>query len=664
MNILLIDNYDSFVFNVKQYLLELGYAVTDFRNDKITICEIEKMNIDAIVLSPGPKAPKDAGICLEILKKFAGKLPIFGICLGHQAIGEAFGGKVVHAKELMHGKISVIRSLKKGIFEDFDDFKATRYHSLAIERKTLPNCLEITCETDDGEIMGVRHKEFLIEGVQFHPESIITEHGHKILKNFFDKIEKRSNFIQDIAQVSPKLDFFDLFREFYLEFGKEMACILDSARGPQIDRNNSIIGLFPKFDIKIDKKIMRFESEYDDLKNRFIAEFGETTCAVTVFSEIFPRIKKIFNIENEFDYGNGLIGYFGYEYLHYLEEIERKNINDLGMPDIHLVYYSHILIQNTKDNSVKLISNLITDDAESEKKKILEFIETKKTVSPQENYSVKTDDIQNTVSREEFLKNVGVAKKYILEGDIFQVQLGNRKKITTNAKAIDIYSEIRKINPSPYMFFWERGGYSLIGNSPELQLKIENGDMEIRPIAGTSKGKGKDEVERKKILDELINSPKERAEHIMLVDLARNDIGAYAKVGSVKVKNLLGIEEYSNVFHIVSIVTGEIPDNCNTMKIFEASFPAGTLTGAPKIRAMEIIQELENYERGVYGGAFGFFDFNGNILSSIAIRTAIKIGENVYFQSSAGIVADSNPEDEWNETQFKTDTIKSVMEGK
>ncbi|MCL1946607.1 MAG: chorismate-binding protein [Chitinivibrionia bacterium] len=665
MNILLIDNYDSFVFNVKQYLLELGYDVTDFRNDKITISEIEKMDVSAIVLSPGPKAPKDAGICLEIIKKFAGKLPIFGICLGHQAIGEAFGGKIVHAKELMHGKISIIRSLKKGIFENFDDFKATRYHSLAIERKTLPDYLEITCETDDGEIMGVKHKEFLVEGVQFHPESITTEYGYKILKNFFDKIEKKGNFFtQNISQVSTNLDFFDLFREFYLEFGEENVCILDSAKGPQIDRNNSIIGLFPKFDIKIDKKIMCFESEYDNLKDKFIAEFGETTCEITAFSEIFSRIKKIFNIENKLDYGNGLIGYFGYEYLHYLEEIERKNINDLKMPDIHLTYYSHILIQNTKDNSMKLISNIIAENAENETKKIIEFIKTKKTVSPQENYEIKTSDIQNTVSKEEFLKNVEIAKKYILEGDIFQVQLGNRKKISTNAKSIDIYSKIRKINPSPYMFFWQRNGYSLIGNSPELQLKIENENIEIRPIAGTSKGKGKNEVERKKLLDDLINSPKERAEHIMLVDLARNDIGAYAKAGSVKVKNLLGIEEYSNVYHIVSIVTGEIPENCNKMKIFEASFPAGTLTGAPKIRAMEIIQELEKYERGVYGGAFGFFDFNGNILSSITIRTAIKIGNNVYFQSSAGIVADSSPEDEWNETQFKTDAIKSVIEGK
>jgi para-aminobenzoate synthetase len=648
----------------------LGHETICIRNDKITVDEIKDLGVSAIVLSPGPKAPKDAGICLEVIRKFAGKLPIFGICLGHQAIGEAFGGKIIHAKELMHGKTGIIRSLKKGIFEKFDDFNATRYHSLAIERKTLPDCLEITCETDDGEIMGVRHKEFLIEGVQFHPESVMTQNGREILKTFFDRINCPKT--QEIEFVKPKLEFFDLFREFYLNFGSENVCILDSARGPDIDRNNSVIGLFAKFDLTIYKGKMKFESKYDELKNKFAQEFSdiydkqsdEFVLGSLIFSDIFVRLKKIFGTENKnLNFSNGLIGYFGYEYAHYLEKIRRENIADLSMPDVHLCFYSNLLIQNTKDNSTRMISNYITNDVGIEKCKIVEFIEQKDCISFSKDYKIKTGGIENSMSENDFFDKVKIAKEYIFNGDIFQVQLGNRKKITTNAAAIDIYSKIRKNNPSPYMFFWERNGYCLIGNSPELQLKVENQYMEIRPIAGTSKGKGKNETERKKLLDDLISSPKERAEHIMLVDLARNDIGIHAETGSVKVEKLLSVEEYSNVFHIVSIVSGKIPPDCNNMKLFEASFPAGTLTGAPKVRAMEIIQELENYERGVYGGAFGFFDFNGNILSSIAIRTAIKIGENVYFQSSAGIVADSNPMDEWNETQFKTDAIKSVIEG-
>jgi para-aminobenzoate synthetase len=522
--------------------------------------------------------------------------------------------------------------------------------------------------------MGVRHKDFLIEGVQFHPESITTEHGHKMLKNFFDGIKESGGFAQKVTYVNPKLEFFDLFRELYLRFGSDQVCVLDSAKGPQIDRNSSIVGLFPKFDITIFKGKMKFESEYDELKKRLKEEFldiydeksGEFTLGKLLFSDVFARLRKLFVAQNpeKFGFSNGLIGYFAYEYAHYLENIERKNIADLAMPDVHLCFYSNLLVKNTKDDSVKLISNFITDDVGEEKEKILEYIENVKEPSLRESYEPQTGDIENTVAKEDFLKNVQIAKNYIFNGDIFQVQLGNRKKISTNAKSIDIYRKIREINPSPYMFFWERNGYCLIGNSPELQLKIENQNMEIRPIAGTSKGKGSDEAERKKLLDDLVNSEKERAEHIMLVDLARNDIGIHAQKGSVKVEKFLSVEEYSNVFHIVSVVSGIIPENCDKMKIFEASFPAGTLTGAPKIRAMEIIQELETYERGVYGGAFGFFDFNGNILSSITIRTAVKIGDNVYFQSSAGIVADSNPEDEWNETRFKTDAIRSAIEGR
>jgi anthranilate synthase component 2 len=181
----MIDNYDSFTFNIVQYLGELGEDVRTVRNDEITLAEIEKMAPERICISPGPKAPKDAGISLDILREFKGKLPILGVCLGHQAIGEAFGGNVIRAKQVMHGKTSLIAHTGEGVFKDLPSpFTVIRYHSLAIERASLPDCLEVTAWTDDGEIMGVRHKEYDIEGVQFHPESILSEHGHALFKNF------------------------------------------------------------------------------------------------------------------------------------------------------------------------------------------------------------------------------------------------------------------------------------------------------------------------------------------------------------------------------------------------------------------------------------------------------------------------------------------------
>jgi len=183
--LLMIDNYDSFTYNIVQYFGELGEDVRTVRNDEITLEQIAAMKPDRICISPGPKAPQDAGISLDILREFAGKLPILGVCLGHQAIGEAFGGNVIRAKQVMHGKTSTIAHTGDGVFKDLPSpFTVIRYHSLAIERSSLPSCLEVTAWTDDGEIMGVRHKEYDIEGVQFHPESILSEHGHALFKNF------------------------------------------------------------------------------------------------------------------------------------------------------------------------------------------------------------------------------------------------------------------------------------------------------------------------------------------------------------------------------------------------------------------------------------------------------------------------------------------------
>jgi anthranilate synthase component II len=186
--LLMIDNYDSFTYNIVQYFGELGQEVHTVRNDQVTIDEIAAMAPDRICISPGPKSPKDAGISVEVLQQFKGKLPILGVCLGHQAIGEAFGGKVVRAKQVMHGKTSLVAHTGVGVFRDIPSpFTVIRYHSLAIERASLPACLEVTAWTDDGEIMGVRHKDYDIEGVQFHPESILSEHGHKLLRNFLER---------------------------------------------------------------------------------------------------------------------------------------------------------------------------------------------------------------------------------------------------------------------------------------------------------------------------------------------------------------------------------------------------------------------------------------------------------------------------------------------
>lgn len=699
--ILLIDNYDSFTYNVYQYLLDLQYDVISVRNDMITIEEIEQMNLGAIFISPGPGNPKSAGICLEVVKKFAGKIPIFGICLGHQIIGEAFGGNVVHAKELFHGKTSKIISNKLGVFRDFpDEFIATRYHSLIVEKETLPDCFEITCQTEDGEIMGIKHKSYEIEGVQFHPESIMTEQGMRMLENFLQRIhmEKqeikiKNNPINVISYDSLKnvekigilqyakaekldSDFLDVYMALREEYGNAECCLFDSVKGPQIDCGSSYIGLFPQFDLIVNDHKMKIEtkSQYirekfgKNLKEIYDEDNQEYVLKDMCFSDIFPVFSEMFKQEKRHGYisnfSNGLMGVFSYEYLHYIENIKDKNKRVLGFPDIHLRYFSCIIQYSPIDKEMLIFQNVYSDLKVCELN-IAELLDKYRDViesTREEEKLSKIEYIKSNVKEEMYYGKVKTAKEYIKNGDIFQIQLGRRLHVKQNINPFAVYQRLRKLNPSPYMFYWDTGEYQLVSNSPELQLRVENGDVIIRPIAGTSKGKGKTKEEAEFLRKDLEDNPKEQAEHIMLVDLARNDIGRVADVGSVNVSTLMKSEEFSHVFHLISSVEGKVSQNINTMKLFESTFPAGTLTGAPKVRAMEIINELEDEERGPYGGAMGFFDFNGNIISSIIIRTILRMDSDLYLHASAGIVADSKDYLEWQEIQHKTEAIKQVLQ--
>jgi anthranilate synthase component 1 len=253
---------------------------------------------------------------------------------------------------------------------------------------------------------------------------------------------------------------------------------------------------------------------------------------------------------------------------------------------------------------------------------------------------------------EDYLRAVGKAKEYIRAGDIFQVVPSQRLKAHTVAKPFDIYRALRVINPSPYMFHLKFGDLHLVGASPEVMVRVENRRVTVRPIAGT-RHRGADDQEDEALAAELLADPKERAEHIMLVDLGRNDVGRVCKYGTVKLDDVMVIEKYSHVMHIVSNVSGELRDDMTALDALKACIPAGTLSGAPKVRAMEIIDELEPTKRGPYGGAVGYFDFTGNMDTCIAIRTLILDGQTAYVQAGGGVVADSVPDREYQETLNK-----------
>jgi anthranilate synthase component 1 len=268
--------------------------------------------------------------------------------------------------------------------------------------------------------------------------------------------------------------------------------------------------------------------------------------------------------------------------------------------------------------------------------------------------------LRANITPAQYQANIGAAQEYIAAGDAFQIVLSQRFERETHAAPFDIYRALRRLNPSPYMFYLDFGELRLIGASPEMMARVEDGAAEVRPIAGTRR-RGRSEAEDECLARELLADPKERAEHVMLVDLGRNDLGRVAKFGSVCVPQLMGIEKFSHVMHIVSRVRAELRPECDAFDVLRATFPAGTLSGAPKIRAMQIIEALEGTRRGVYGGAVGYFDYTGNMDTCIAIRTIVMRGQHAYVQAGAGIVADSDPASEHQECVNKAQALAEAI---
>ncbi|HQH13461.1 MAG TPA: anthranilate synthase component I, partial [Candidatus Sumerlaeota bacterium] len=353
----------------------------------------------------------------------------------------------------------------------------------------------------------------------------------------------------------------------------------------------------------------------------------------------------------------GAVGYVSYDEIRNIEpRIPNNNPDDLNLPDTFFMITDNIIIFDHVRHRILLLNNAhIRGNPEKAYEEAIRQIELmhEKLRLPLPAAEIKREaqpiKIESNMTEDEFKNAVERAREYIFAGDIFQVVLSQRLKTNFTCAPLDIYRALRTINPSPYMFFLKFGGLKIIGSSPEILVKVAGDQIQIRPIAGTRK-RGSSPDEDKALEAELLADPKERAEHIMLVDLGRNDCGRVAEFGSVFVDDLMTIERYSHVMHIVSNVRGTLAPKNDAYDVLKASFPAGTVSGAPKVRAMEIIDELETIQRGPYAGAVGYFSFSGNLDSCITIRTIITRGDSAYIQAGCGVVADSVPETEYQET--------------
>ena len=365
----------------------------------------------------------------------------------------------------------------------------------------------------------------------------------------------------------------------------------------------------------------------------------------------------------------GIVGYMGYESIVWVEDIPVYEKDEFQCPDAVFMVYEDMIAFDHLQNQIILFSNVQIEDemdlhsayetAMSRIDKMGEDLHT--DIDYQSPNIVQNSTLHSNFTKESFINAVEDVKEHIKAGDIFQLVLSQRFYRQTTADPLTVYRALRSINPSPYMFHLKLKDLDIIGASPELLVKVENGEIEIRPIAGTRK-RGKNGKQDAALAEELIQDEKERAEHLMLVDLGRNDVGRAAEFDSVKVEEFMVVEYYSHVMHIVSDVRGKLKKGKDVFDALYSGFPAGTLTGAPKIRAMEIIHDLEPSRRGIYAGAIGYFDFTGDINTCIAIRTMAMQDGKVYFQSGAGIVYDSDPLMEYNETVSKAQAINSAID--
>lgn len=367
----------------------------------------------------------------------------------------------------------------------------------------------------------------------------------------------------------------------------------------------------------------------------------------------------------------GAVGYLAYDAVRFFEKLPQCPSNELNLPDSTFLFSDTLAIFDHVKHKMKIVSNVRGDDGDATARheaservdKVIADLSSSLPSKPPFRFptSAKTAaPLESNLTRSQFADRVRAAKEYILGGDIFQVVLSQRLRRRTSADSFSIYRALRMLNPSPYMFYFNFGDFQLIGSSPEMLVKLEGNQAETRPIAGT-RPRGKNDEEDKAIIADLLADPKERAEHTMLVDLGRNDIGRVSRFGSVSVPLFMGIEKYSHVTHIVSSVIGELRPEYDAFDLLRACFPAGTLSGAPKVRSMEIINELEGTERGPYGGAVGYFGFDGNMDTCITIRTIVMIGDTVYLQGGAGIVADSDPMREYDETLSKVQVLEDAV---
>jgi para-aminobenzoate synthetase len=678
---LIIDNYDSYTFNLYQMLAQInGELPFVIRNDQIDWDELSELIFDNVVISPGPGRPekvKDFGICREVIQNI--NVPLLGVCLGHQGLAHVYGGTVIYAPEIMHGRLSKIYHNRSQLFQGIPQgFSVVRYHSLIVA-ENLPSCLEKVAWTEQGLIMALRHRDLPFWGVQFHPESISTEYGWKLLENFRDiteqfteekstlKTEKQDFFLPEDSRLfssstpcshsqyqvcSKKLDMYlDAEQVFVHLFGKDTnAFWLDSSLvSPGLSRFSFMGGSGG-----LNSLLVEYRTQTQQIT---ITQSGKVTqCRGSIFDYLKREInyRQCNSEQLPFDFNCGFIGYFGYEIK---AECGSELVHPALLPDAMFVLADQIIVFDHQEQTIYLvclIQKYQSTQADAWFESTEKQLRTLKPVPPILSIGRKEPLVFGlSHCRQTYMDNIHKCLNQIKQGESYQICLTNKVYTDITPDPLEYYRTLRRINPAPYSAFLCFAEFAIACSSPERFLRIDpTGWVETKPIKGTCE-RGQTAAEDKILCEQLRNSEKDRAENLMIVDLLRNDLGLVCEVGSIEVTKLMAVETYATVHQLVSTIRGHLRSDMQATDCIKKAFPGGSMTGAPKIRTMKIIDELEQEARGVYSGTIGFLALNGAADLNIVIRTAVLTPNGTSIGIGGGIVALSDPEAEFEEAFLK-----------
>ena len=676
MNVLLIDNKDSFTFNLSQLIAKvtartpvvIGNAATNWRD------VVAATNASAIVISPGPGTPvrlEDFGICSEVISE--SRLPLLGVCLGHQGLGYVYGARVVPAPAPMHGRISRVSHYGGELFRDIPAcFDVVRYHSLCIERNSLPQCLPVTASTDDGVVMAVQHESRPQFGVQFHPESVSGDFGEQLIRNFLETaarqakpsasrqapiVEGRPRFGGDTTRADPArietrvfdewVEPQDAFQRLYSR--SEHAFWLDSAE---------VIPARSRFSLMGDASGAEGAAllyRADERKLTVQTESGRQIERIdSLLDELRRRLNRPVQLDASlpFDFQTGLVGFFGYEFRN---ELGLPTSRLSTMPDAAFVDAQRCVVFDHAEHRVYLVTRV---GAQSEDPAIWLDRAERALFGKERNESQARSGNQPVIAcladgPKTYIEKIKRCQTELAAGESYQICLSNQFEVTCDIDPFKAYKALRALNPAPHAAYIRFGDLAILSSSPERFLRVDpDRTVWAKPIKGTC-ARGSSALDDARLSEWLRNDEKTRSENLMIVDLLRNDIGRVASTGSIHVPKLMDVESYATVHQLVSTVAGSLRSDRDCLDCVAAAFPGGSMTGAPKIRTLSIIDRLEERARGPYSGALGFLTYGDQMDLSIVIRTIVMDGDNVSVASGGAIVALSDPMDEFNEMLLK-----------